>query len=136
MILRRYGNTIQSVNPNFDPRAMTEVSFTRSGELTINANEFAERYEREDGRELTAAADGDVQDEVEGAVLEQLEQQLDQLDRETAGDRVLLIENQPGKDQAKTRSVQTTRVVQGANRFHFEFSIDPPLKVGIYRRKN
>lgn len=136
MILRRYGNTIQSVTPNFDPRAMTEVSFTRSGELTINANEFAERYEREDGRELTASAEGDVQDEAEGAALEQLQRMLEQLDREAGDDRVILIENQPGKDQAKTRGVQTTRVVQGANRFYFEFSIDPPLKVGIYRRKS
>lgn len=136
MILRRYGNTIQSVTPNFDPRAMTEVSFTRSGELTINANEFAERYEREDGRELTASAEGDVQDEAEGAALEQLQRMLEQVDREAGDDHVILIENQPGKDQAKTRGVQTTRVVQGTNRFYFEFSIDPPLKVGIYRRKS
>jgi hypothetical protein len=31
--------------------------------------------------------------------------------------------------------VQTTRVVQNANRLYFQFSIDPPLRVGIYRRK-
>ena len=33
MIVRRYGNRIQSVTPNFNARAMTEIGFVRSGDL-------------------------------------------------------------------------------------------------------
>ena len=43
---------------------------------------------------------------------------------------------QPVIDFAKTRGVQTTKVVQGANRLHFQYTVDPPLKVGIYQRKS
>jgi hypothetical protein len=135
MILRRYGHNIHSVSPNFDSRAMTEVGFTRSGELTIPTNEFADLYERADGRELTATAEGDVQGEVEDRVLADLQRQLIDLDEQAGDGAVLLIENEHGKDLAKTRSSQTTRVVQNANRLYFQFSIDPPLRVGIYRRK-
>jgi hypothetical protein len=135
MILRRYGNTIHSVTPNFDSRAMTEVGFTRDGRLTIPANEFAETYERIDGRELSAQADGEVQGEVEDGVLASLREQLDALDKEAGDGRVLLVENEMGKDQAKTRGSQTTKVVENANRLHFQYTIDPPLKVGIYHRK-
>lgn len=136
MILRRYGSTIVSVTPNFNSRAMTEVGFTRSGDQTFPADEFAERYERADARELTASAEGEVQGQVEDDVLEELGQKLEALVREADDGTVLLIENQPGKDHAKTRCVQTTKVIQGANRLHFQYSIDPPLKVGVYRRRS
>lgn len=135
MILRRYGNNINSVTPNFDSRAMTEIGFTRSGELTLPANEFAESYERVDGRELSAESSGEVQGDVEDRVLHELQSQLEQLDRELGDGHVLLIENVTGQDQAKTRGAQSTRVVEGANRLNFQYSIDPPLRVGIYRRK-
>lgn len=135
MILRRYGNNINSVAPNFDSRAMTEIGFTRSGELTVPANEFAQIYERVDGRVLDAEAAGEVQGDVEDSVLAELQGKLEQLDRELGDGHVLLIENEAGKDQAKTRGAQTTRVVEGANRLFFQYSIDPPLRVGIYRRK-
>ena len=135
MILRRYGNTIHSVTPNFDSRAMTEIGFTRDGQMTVPANEFVETYERLDGRELTAEASGDVQGDVEDGVLASLREQLDGLHREVGEERVLLIENQMGKDQAKTRGSQTTKVVENANRLYFQYTIDPPLKVGIYHRK-
>lgn len=132
MILRRYGHTVTSVAPNFDSHALTEISFTRNGEKVIPAADFGRGYERTASHELTAHAAGDVQDEVKTAVLEDLQRQLETLDRELAGGALLLIENEPGKDQAKTRGVQRTKVVQGANRLHFEYSIDPPLKLGVY----
>lgn len=132
MILRRYGTSILSVTPDFDSRAITEVSFTRNGEKAIPAAEFERGYERTAGHELTARAAGDVQGEVKIALLDDLQRQLETLDRELADGAWLLVENEPGKDQAKTRGVQTTKVVQGANRLHFEYSIDPPLKLGVY----
>lgn len=132
MIFRRYGKSIVGVTPNFDARALTEISFTRTGDEAVTAEEFEERYRRSDGRELTARSEGEIQGEAEVEVLRDLQLQLEALDRE-AGDRaVLLVENQPGHDQAKTRCAQTTKVVGVSNRLHFEFSIDPPLKIGIY----
>ncbi len=135
MILRRYGTNLHSVNPNFDSRAMTEVGFMRNGQMTIAVDEFVEKYERVDGKELSASAAGEVQGQVEDKVLATLRQKLQALEDGAGEDRVLLIENEHGKDLAKTRGVQTSQVVQGLNRLHFEFTIDPPLKVGIYRRK-
>jgi hypothetical protein len=136
MILRRYGNNIHSVTPNFDSRAMTEIGFMRSGEWTIPANEFAEQYERVEGRELTASAAGEVQGVVEDTLLADLRKELQSLEDGAGRNSVLMIENEQGKDLAKTRGVQTTKVVQGTNRLHFQYTVDPPLKVGIYQRKS
>jgi hypothetical protein len=133
MILRRYGNNIQSVKPNFDSRAMTEIGFMRSNDMTVPTAEFGDRYKRVEGRELTANAEGEVQGDVEDAVLASLLEQLEALHGEVGNGHVLLIENEPGKDLAKTRGVQTTRVVQNANRLYFQYTIDPPLRVGVYR---
>ncbi|MGH7578218.1 MAG: hypothetical protein ACREM1_24270 [Longimicrobiales bacterium] len=134
MILRRYGKSIVSVAPNFNSRAMTEISFTRTGETAVPADEFEAGHERVAGHVLTARAAGEIQGEVEDHVLSELQHQLEALEREAGNGTVLLIENQPGMDQAKTRGVQTTKVVAGANRMHFEYSIDPPLKVGVYAK--
>ncbi|HLU26329.1 MAG TPA: hypothetical protein VKZ58_11545 [Longimicrobiales bacterium] len=135
MIVRRYGTTVQSVDPNFDSRAMTEIGFLRTSALSMPAAEFFEQYERVDGRELTADAEGDVKDEVEQAVLASLLEQIRALEGELGDDHVLLVENEPGKDYPKTRDRTTNVVVAGEGRLYFEWTIDPPLKLGIYRRK-
>src|SRR5690606_1272510 len=69
MIVRRYGVTVQSVTPNFDSRAMTEIGFQRTNDLVMPAEEFLERHERVVGRELKAVAEGDVKDEAAQALL-------------------------------------------------------------------
>lgn len=135
MIVRRYGSSVLSVVPNFDSRAMTEIGFNRDGRLTIPTEEFQQTYERVRGHELTAQANGAVQGDVEEAVLASLSEQLNRLAGELKPDELLLIENEPGKDQAKTRGSQTTIVEAGENRLRFEYVIDPPLKVGVYRRR-
>jgi hypothetical protein len=40
-----------------------------------------------------------------------------------------------GKDQAKTRGTQATKVVATENRLFFTYTIDPPLRIGIHRKK-
>lgn len=132
MIFRKYGKTYHSVVPNFDSRAMTEVGFQKSGDESIETAEFEAKYERVDGRELTASASGAVQDEVEREMLEQLRAQLLELEQ-NAGDAVLVVESEPGKDYPKTREKTTTTVVGVENRLHFEWTVEPPLRVGIYR---
>jgi hypothetical protein len=133
MILRRYGQRIQSVRPNFDPLAITEVGFLRDNELALRVDEFEATHEREALHELTASHEGDVQVDVETVVLKSLEQQLLELESQV-GDRVLVIENEQGVDPARARGRQTTGVVGHENRYHFAYTVDPPLKVGVYRR--
>jgi hypothetical protein len=135
MIVRRYGSSVLSVVPNFDSRAMTEIGFNRDGRLTIPTEEFQRTYERAQGHELTAQAEGTVQGDVEEAVLASLSEQLHRLAGELKPEELLLIENEPGVDQAKTRGTQTTTVEAGENRLRFGYVVDPPLKVGVYRRR-
>jgi len=135
MIVRRYGTTVQSVAPNFDSRAMTEIGFQRTNDLVMPAEEFLERYERVDGREVTASAEGDVKDEAEQALLASLLEQVRALEAEVGEGHVLMVENQPGQDYPKTRDRTTNVIVAGQNRLYFHWTVEPPLKLGIYRAK-
>jgi hypothetical protein len=135
MILRRYGTKVLSVTPNFDSRAMTEVGFVRDGAFSMEAAEFDEGWERSAGRELAAQAKGNVQGDVEDAVLASLREQLDALAAGLEDGHALLIENSQGVDQPKTRGTQKTILVEGENRLVFEYSIDPPLRLGVMRPK-
>jgi hypothetical protein len=133
MILRRYGRNVLSVTPNFDSRAMTEIGFMRDGKFSLPFEEFQEQYERTGGSELSAVENGDVQGDVEDAVLRAIREQLEAVEASAGAGSVVLVENDA--DQAKTRGTQTTIVVGGENRLRFQYSVDPPLRVGIYRHK-
>ncbi len=135
MILRRFGSRIHQVTPNFDARAMTEISFLRGAALEDSADEWVDAHERVDEHRLTATADGDVQNEAEEALLERLEAQLNELAGALQPGEALLVENEPGNNYPKTRMRQKTIVVDGVNRLHFDAEIDPPLIVGRYRRR-
>jgi hypothetical protein len=135
MILKRYGGKLHSVRPRFDANAMTEVGFTRDEETVLPAEEFEEQYERGEARELTATSEGHVQSLVEHAVLHSLEEQVLDLEQQLGAHAVLVVENEAGRDQPKTRGSQRTLVEQGENRLHFQFVVDPPLRLGIYRRR-
>lgn len=133
MIVRRYGATVQEVVPNFDARAMTEVGFLRQSGFSMPRSEFEQAYERGEAHELSADAAGDVQGDVEEAVLTELREKLAALEAGLRDGEVLLIENEPGVDQPKTRGTQATQVVGVENRLHFTYTIDPPLKVAVWR---
>ena len=135
MIFRKYGKSYHSVNPSFDSRAMTEIGFQKSGEESVEAESFEAGYERVDGRELTATAEGSVQDVVEKEMLEALRRQLLELEQ-SAGDAVLVIESEPGKDYPKTREKTTTQARGTENKLYFQRYVDPPLRVGVYRQRN
>jgi hypothetical protein len=135
MIFRKYGKSFHRVTPNFDSRAMTEVGFQKAGDDPVEAGEFEANYERVEGRELNAHAAGAVQDVVEKEMLESLKQQLLDLEQSLADGAVLVIESEQGKDYPKTREKTTTQVVGNENKLHFERTIDPPLRVGVYRSR-
>lgn len=135
MILKRYGAKLQSVRPNFDAHAMTEIGFMKNDEQTFTADEFAAAYEQREIRELRASAEGHVQSLAEHAVLHTLEEQVLDLEHSLGEHAVLVVENEQGRDMPKTRHTQRVLVEQGENRLHFDFTVDPPLRLGIYRRR-
>jgi len=101
----------------------------------LELDEFTARFERVAGRELGAEAKGDVQADVEEAVLASLRAQIEELLAGLEPGEALLIENEMGVDQPKTRGRQATIVVEGENRLVFEYAVDPPLRLGIMRPK-
>jgi len=135
MIFRKYGSKVESVVPNFDSRAMNEIGFQRTNETSLGADEFESQYTRVEGQELTAQAEGGVQDEAEQAVLAQLLTQLEAMVGALKPGEVLLVESEVGKDYPKTREKQRTIVVDGENRMRFERTVEPPLRIGIYAEK-
>ena len=133
MILRRYGKNVHSVGTNFDSKALTEIAFMRDHQVSTPGKEFFQAHEKlsEDG--LTAQAEGDVQDEVESVMLDDLLAQLSVLHESLEESQVLFIESEQGNDYPKTKTRQKNVVVEGENRLYFYSSIDPPLRVGVYR---
>jgi len=135
MIFRKYGSKVESVEPNFDSRAMNEIGFQRTNETSLATDEFEQRYTRVGGRELTAQAEGGVQDEAEKAVLAALLSQIQEMQAALKPGEVLLVESELGKDYPKTREKQRTIVVDGENRLRFERTVEPPLRIGVYAEK-
>ncbi|HEX7050444.1 MAG TPA: hypothetical protein VF188_09610 [Longimicrobiales bacterium] len=136
MIVRQYGAVIHSVEPSFDARAMTEIGFRRAGTFSMPAAEFFEVFERVTEHALTASAEGDVKDAAEQALLASLLEDLRALEARLGPDEVLLVESRPGHDYPKTRDRTRTVVVGGIeNRLHFSWTVEPPLRLGVYRRR-
>jgi hypothetical protein len=135
MILRRYGATVSQVEPYFAAVAFNEVDFTRRPGFTMERGEFHERYRRTTEREIFAEANGRVKVEVESAVLDVLAHRLAEVERALAPDEVLLVESQPGRDYPRLHERTETLVEHGRNVHHFYYYIHPPLRVGVYRRR-
>ena len=133
MILRRYGGNVASVETNFDSKALNEIGFRRDHVVSIPANEFFDGHERLSGHDLTARAEGDVQDEVESAMLDELKVQLSALDESLEEGHFLFIESERGRDYPRSTSRQRNAVVEGENRLYFYSNVDPPLRVAVYR---
>lgn len=133
MLLKRYGAHYHSVEPNFDSKALNEIGFRRDQRFSIPADEFPERYHLAETHEISAEAEGAVQDETEQLLLDRLEEQLQQLLDSLAEGEVLVFENEAGHDYPKTRQRTQNVVEEGQNRLHFHYSLRPPLRIGRYR---
>ena len=133
MILRRYGTTLRSVETNFDSKALTEIGFRRDHAFSVPADDFLPGHERVSGHLLAAESEGDVQDEVESAMLQQLLDQLLRIEDDLAEDELVVVESEQGQDYPKTRTRQKNVVVDGENRLYFHSSVSPPLKVAVFR---
>ena len=134
MILRRYGTTIQRVVTNFDSKAFAEIGFRRE-EQFASYDDFLSNYERVSEHALVAESEGNVQDEVESALLEDLLAQLGELNAALGEREYLLVESEQGRDYPKTRTRQKSVVVDGENRLRFYATVDPPLEVAVFRAR-
>jgi hypothetical protein len=135
MILRRYGESFHSVEPNFDPRAMNEVGFRRDRAFSITVDEFSQSYEAGEVHVLVAEAEGPVQTEAEAAVLEELEAQLKALVEGVGDNGVMVVESEPGRDYPKMKETRSNVIMDGENKFHFRRYVEPPLKVRVYAKR-
>jgi hypothetical protein len=135
MILRRFGTKIASVVPRLDARALNEIGFTRTDTFEASLDEFGADWERLSGTELAPEVDGDVQDAAEKELFEHLSAGIETHQSALRPDEILLVENEVGKDHPKTRDKKVPVIVNGENRYHFHWKVDPPLKLGLYRRR-
>lgn len=135
MLYRRYGSTISKVAPNFDSNAMTEISFTRDRSTSFPADELATDYEKVREVALGGESEGPVQNEAENQLLAKLERDLTALVGNLGEREILLIESEQGVDYPKVRDRKQGIIEEGENRLYFHWKIDPPLRVGVYRRR-
>ena len=133
MLLRTYGSKLQSVELNFDSKALNEIGFRRDHQAAFDREEFLASHTLVSEHPLTADAEGLVHDEVEQEVLARLQAAVEGvLSSREAGD-VVLVESEQGVDYPKTRQAQKNVVIEGENRLHFKVHVDPPLRLGVYR---
>jgi hypothetical protein len=136
MILKQYGTSYQSVQPNFNSRALTEIGFRRDKELSISAGEFDATYERVGGREFSPESEGDVHDRAEEDLLRKLEDGVKEYVAGLGDGEILVVESREGEDYPKTRDRKKNVVVDGENRLYFYWRVDPPLRLGVYQKKS
>ena len=116
MVFRKYGTSFQSVELNFDSRALNEVGFRRNHQRSIGADAFCSEYELIETREIVAEAQGDVQDQTEQQLLDKLERAVDALSSDLEKGEVLVIENEQGRDYPKTKQQTSNVILDGENR--------------------
>ena len=133
MILKRYGTSYQSVDINFDAKALNEVGFRRNQGRTIHVDGFVDEHSLMEMVELTADADGYVQNETEQLLLDRLRAKIEELVARLPEGGVLVVENESGHDYPKTRQQTKNVVEKGENRLYFEYSMKPALRVASYR---
>lgn len=135
MILRRYGESYHSVEIAFDSKALSEIGFRRDREHSLAADELGRDYAEVETHSFTARQEGSVHDEVERGALDALARQVHDLEAGLGEDEVLVVLSEQGVDYPKTRTDQKTIVEEGENRLRFTVEIEPPLRIGRYRRR-
>lgn len=133
MIYRRYGTSYQSVDTDFDAKALNDIGFRRNREHAVEAEELERSYSKIDTVELMAEAEGSVQTETKQLLLDRLLEKLTELEAGLPEGGLLVVENESGHDYPKTRQATSNEVEEGENRLHFEYAMSPPLRVTLYR---
>lgn len=134
MILKRYGTSVQSVELNFDSKALNEIGFRRDHDFSVSTDDFQSGWQKVTEHSFAPTAEGSVQDETEQAMLNEMEAGIQKLLGELGEGEALYVENEQGKDYPKTRHEQKTIVVDHENKLHFKARVEPPLRIGVYRK--
>jgi hypothetical protein len=135
MILKQYGTSYESIETNFNPRALTEIAFRRDRVFSIPTEEFETTYERVEVISFAPETEGDVHDQAEGELLQALEANVKGAVAALEEGEVLVVESREGEDYPKTRDTKKNVVVDGGNRLYFYWRVEPPLRLGRYRKK-
>ena len=133
MIVRRYGKWYHSVQPNFNPTAMTEIGFQRDRAFSIAVDELEGGYRELTAGELGTEANAEVQRDAERTLLADLESKLRDWAARLEPGQLLVVRN-GRSDWPKTRERREAVIVDGENRFHFHWWVDPPLRVAICQK--
>ena len=136
MLLRRYVTTVHSVAPDFDSNALTEIAFRRDRAFSLPLAEFERTYEKLGEEAISGETEGPVQTEAEAELLGRLEARVQEILEGLEEREVLLVESEQGVDYPKMRDRKRGIIVEGENRLHFHWRVEPPLRVGIYRRRD
>ena len=83
--------------------------------------------------ELATDASGPVQSETEQRMLDDLGARVNEIVARLGSGEVLVVENEQGHDYPKPRQQTKNVVVEGENRLHFEYTMEPPLRVTVRR---
>jgi len=132
MIFRLYGTAYQSVDIDFDAKALNDIGFRRNRQRAIPVDELATGFEPIDTVELVTEASGSVQTETKQLLLDRLQEKLEAVSARVPEGGVLVVENESGHDYPKTHQATKNQVAEGENRLHFEYTMDPPLRVTLY----
>lgn len=130
MILRRYGNRVESVDPDFDPAAMNEVGFRRNGEFRSDLGAFLDEHQMVRTEEITAEYTDPIQERSERLMLEVLREKLDGVLASLEEGEILSVESETGKDYPRTRYERSS--LRGGE---FTYTLDRPLRLGIWTKR-
>ena len=134
MIFRRYGTSMQSVELNFDSKALNEIGFRRDRVETIPVDEFETGYSEVDVREMAPKDEGWVQDETEQMLLDHLERDIMEMHGALGDGEILVVLNENGVDYPKTKHSSKVVVEGVENRLFFSAWVEPPLRVARYKK--
>lgn len=132
MIFRLYGTAYQSVDIDFDAKALNDIGFRRNRQRAIPVEELARDFEPIDTVKLTTEASGSVQTETKQLLLDRLQEKLEALSPRVPEGGVTVVENESGHDYPKTHQATKNLVEEGENRLYFEYTMDPPLRATLY----
>jgi hypothetical protein len=133
MLCREYGSSYQSVDIGFDARALNDIGFRRNRELSVPEAEFPDLYAKVDSVEVQTEADGPVQYETKQVLSDRLRAKVEELLARLPEGCVLVVENELGHDYPKTRQLTKNGIEDGENRLHFEYTMEPPLRLTLFR---
>lgn len=135
MIFKQYGTSYQSVDTNFDAKAMSEIGFRRNREREMPVDDLEAGFVKSDTAEIATQADGSVQTEAEQLMLDRLDERIREMLAELPEGGILVVENQSGHDYPKPRQDIRNVIVEGENRLSFHYTMAPPLRIGVYAPK-